>query len=165
MVDPASRLPIVEAAYRREELYEGKFIRSFPDIILMMDSDYFASTSMMHSELVMPTSQHHYAGDHRREGILIISGPHIRQGPLERDVGIADIAPTALYLLGAEIPDDMDGKVPLEVFEESFTQAAPPKYTPARPESYLPEFPDEEVYSEEEAEEIRDRLKSLGYLS
>jgi len=162
--DPSSGRLIVKAAYRREEVYEGKFIGSFPDIILIMDSDYFSSTSMMHSDLVMPNSRRHFIGDHRQEGIFIISGSHIRQGRLDHDINIVDIAPTILYLLGVGIPEDMDGKVPLEVFEESHARAVPPRYMPVQPESYLPEFADDEVYSDEEAEEIRERLKSLGYL-
>jgi predicted AlkP superfamily phosphohydrolase/phosphomutase len=164
MMDPSSGQPIVRSACRREELYDGKFIERFPDVILVMDSDCFVSTSMMYSDLVMSIPQGPYIGDHRQEGVLIISGPRILGGQLEQDAKIEDIAPTILYLLGIEVPDDMDGRVLSEVFDESYFQAVPPKYTSAQTESDLTESSDEEIYSEEEAEEIRERLRSLGYL-
>ncbi len=164
MTDPSTGQPIVVTAYRREELYDGKFIEEFPDVILVMDSDYSVSTSMMYTDLVMPVTQHPYMGDHRQEGMFIISGPCILSGQLDQDAKIEDMAPTILYLMGIEIPDDMDGRVLVEVFDKSYLRAAPPQYTSAQTESHLVETPDEEVYSEEEAEEIRERLRSLGYL-
>ncbi len=164
MTDPSTGQPIVVMAYRREELYDGKFIEEFPDVILVMDSDYSISTSMMYTDFVMPIAQHPYSGDHRQEGLFIISGPCILNGQLDQDAKIEDMAPTILYLMGIEIPDDMDGRVLAEVFDRSYLRAAPPQYTSVQTESRLVETSDEEVYSEEEAEEIRERLRSLGYL-
>jgi predicted AlkP superfamily phosphohydrolase/phosphomutase len=165
IIDPQSGQPVVKAAYRREELYEGKFVGSFPDIVLILGSEYSVSASMMHGGIVIPRSDQLYTGDHRQEGVFFISGFHVRRSQLNRSVEIVDIAPTVLYLLGVEIPDDMDGRVLVEVFEDSYVQTIPPKYVPVPPEPDSHEIPDEEVYSDEEEEDIRERLRSLGYLS
>ncbi len=164
LIDPSTGQPIVVTAYRREELYDGKFIDEFPDVILVMDSDYSVSTSMMYTDLVMPITQHPYSGDHRQKGLFIISGPCILCGQLDQDTKIEDMAPTILYLMGIEIPDDMDGRVLAEVFDKSYLQSVPPQYTSVHTESHIGKTSDEEVYSEEEEEEIRERLRSLGYL-
>ena len=72
-----------------------------------------------------------------------------------------DIAPTVLYLLGLPIPDDMDGKVLIDAFGPQYLNAN--KIVVSRPVSPA-KYETRDVYSSEEAEKIREELKSLGYI-
>jgi arylsulfatase A-like enzyme len=66
--------------------------------------------------------------------VMILAGPRTRRGHLsEWPAGLADIAPTALALLGAQGAADMDGRVLVEALDE----AARPEAAPA-PETWEP---------------------------
>lgn len=58
---------------------------------------------------------------HREHGILVMSGPGVRQGACLHAPTLLDIAPTALALLGLPAGRDMDGRV----LGEGLTNAAP----------------------------------------
>ena len=73
---------------------------------------------------------------------------------------MADVAPTILHLTGQAVPDDMDGKVLSDIFEPEFMQANPVKSVAA---TSLPEY-ERKNFSQEETDEIANRLRSLGYL-
>ena len=50
-------------------------------------------------------------GTHRIEGIFVASGPGIRPSNERLRLGILDVTPTLLALLGLPVAADMDGKV------------------------------------------------------
>ena len=54
-------------------------------------------------------------GDHRPEGLFIVTGPGISPGAIERTISIMDFAPTFLNLFGLTNPD-LDGKPISEIF-------------------------------------------------
>ena len=54
-------------------------------------------------------------GDHRPEGLFIVSGPGINPGVIGRTISIMDFAPTFMRLLGLTNPD-LDGKPISEIF-------------------------------------------------
>ncbi len=98
------------------------------------------------------------SGSHRTNGILLARGPAIRPGSI---VGarLIDLAPTLLHLLGAAIPDDLDGHVLTQLFRSDFLLANPPKRRAAMaPERGLS---DGEAATDPR---LRDRLRALGYL-
>jgi hypothetical protein len=74
---------------------------------------------------------------------------------------IWDVAPTILYLLDEPIPADMDGKVLTEIFEDDVCARKPPRYEGAAEEMETGSFVS---YSNEESEQVAERLKGLGYL-
>jgi arylsulfatase A-like enzyme len=82
-------------------------------------------------------------------------GPGIRHGSIER-ADIIDLAPTTLHLLGVPIPDDVDGRVLVEVYEG---EALPAEHTSREVAGGGPVD-----LSETEEAEVLDRLKDLGYL-
>jgi arylsulfatase A-like enzyme len=59
--------------------------------------------------------------------VMILAGPRARRGVLsEWPAGLADIAPTALALLGAPGAADMDGRVLVEALDETVRPEAAP---------------------------------------
>jgi len=92
-----------------------------------------------------------------------MSGRGVRKGALVKDARIVDITPTVLYLLGLPLSADLDGRVLTEALTESFLQQSTIQYRTAPPvEIAQPQAG--ETYSEDEAQEIAERLRMLGYL-
>jgi len=93
------------------------------------------------------------------DGIFMLKGPAIKQGASIAGAAITDLAPTILYLMGLTIPDDMDGTVLKDIFTDDYLKNNPIEYyTPSEVTEEKSEMP----ISKEE-EEIKQRLKNLGY--
>jgi hypothetical protein len=55
---------------------------------------------------------------HRKEAVLVVAGPGIRNDHEVRGASVTDVLPTLLHACGMAVPDDLDGRV-LDVFERS----------------------------------------------
>lgn len=98
-------------------------------------------------------------GYHRLNGLFVAAGAEIAAGGELSALSIVDIAPTILHLMGAPIPDDMDGRVLREIFQPTSQIAQhEPEYVPAAT------FERERRVQTEDAEAIEDRLRALGYI-
>ena len=97
---------------------------------------------------------------HAREGIFLARGPSFRNGTVE-GAEITDVAPTVLHALGYRLPETMTGSV-LDVFA--------PGTEPAERDPDRYEFVGEDAVTrsglrdDDEREEIKGRLRELGYL-
>lgn len=68
-------------------------------------------------------------GTHHVDGIFLAYGSGIKKGYRIRIARIIDIAPTILHIFSLPIPNDMDGQVLKEIFEEdSEFSKRKPKY-------------------------------------
>jgi hypothetical protein len=98
------------------------------------------------------------------QGVLIAANQDIIKSGYSLDgARIQDIAPTVLYLMGHEIPTDMDGKVLMDIFLPDFVKSNPLK-TRTR-DKHLQDEEDKEAYSDEEEATLREWLRSLGYVN
>ncbi len=155
LTDPYTGHALVQRVYRREELYNGDYVSLAPDLVVHLADDHTGVRTMGHSALVSDAPTIRRNGQHRDNGILFAVGPGIRSG--QRLEGhLADIAPTVLHLLGLPVPTDMDGHVLTEMLEQPEGVA----YT--EPADFA--APDDLALSEEERQQVEDRLKGLGYL-
>jgi predicted AlkP superfamily phosphohydrolase/phosphomutase len=170
--DPISGQRLVKRAYRREELYSGEQVGVAPDIVIdwNLDGDYsylFRTSKAGDlkpavARLEGPERTKAKSGDHRDDGLLIAVGPHIK--PVRSEgARLLDMAPTLLHCLGLPVPDDLDGNVLTQLFDDEHLRSNPVRQTPpARPEE--PPDTDAGRYSEDEKDEVRRRLQGLGYL-
>ena len=85
-------------------------------------------------------------------------GPGIRQSACLAEANILDLAPTILALLGESVPTEMDGRVLQDAF------STPLDVTYAEGEDEALELRDSEALQDDEAEQIEERLRGLGYL-
>jgi predicted AlkP superfamily phosphohydrolase/phosphomutase len=114
MTDPATGARIVDAVYKRDDVYKGPFLNNASELQVGFADGYRISwqSSLGGSPpgLVYPNMKK-WSGDHgsfdykQTAGVLISS----RVLP-EANADIMDIAPTVLKYFGVPIPSDIDGK-------------------------------------------------------
>jgi len=102
--------------YCSEDVYSGNKLDYMPDIVFSVNGFAFDVPPDIFDCIVAPNKNPNKNGTHKKEGIFIAYGPLIRSGARISDARIIDIAPTLLYLLCQDIPQDVDGKVLKEIF-------------------------------------------------
>jgi arylsulfatase A-like enzyme len=99
-------------------------------------------------------------GNHVPEGVLIARGPGILRGKIKH-FNLIDVAPTCLYSLDMPIPADLEGDIMKSIFMDSVLKKVPPIYST---EPAVISRGKSDGYSKEEAEQVREHLRNLGYL-
>lgn len=163
LVDEETGEEVVGEIYRKEELYHGPHLKDAPDIVFLPKTfeiaafgEYeFASHRMIDYSWGV-------SGSHRMDGLLTMRGRLFQQGMSLQGARIIDLAPSVLYLLGLPVPDDIDGRVLEQAFSEGVFQKRPVRFIDGVISS---DFLPEEIYSDEEEEELKRRLKTLGYFT
>jgi predicted AlkP superfamily phosphohydrolase/phosphomutase len=124
---PETGEPVVEKAYRREEVYSGECLEEAADVIpkwaLHQGYNYGfrLSSKSPQGAWMARIDPHRLEGpyfprkfsSHRDHAIFVARGPGIPSGVSVPGARIIDLAPTILSWLGVPVPDDMDGQ-PLE---------------------------------------------------
>jgi predicted AlkP superfamily phosphohydrolase/phosphomutase len=163
LTNPQDGKPVVDQVYKKEEVFQGSYTDFAPDLVLVMRGlsyntrpgyEFSTRPGKMFSDPLTNES-----GSHRREGIFFAAGPDINPLGLQSGLRLVDVAPTVLHLLDCPIPPDMDGSV----LEECLASSQKPSMEgkPSQ-ESENPATPEE--LSDQEEQEMIDRLKNLGYL-
>jgi len=149
---------VFSAVKRREDVYEGPSVEWAPDLLLEPNPDIGYVPGMGNAEsgpLVHPARKS--VGNHRPEGILLVSGTGVRTSASHVTPSIADIAPTVMRLFGFAPPQEMDGRV-LEGLFERLPHVTRTSSNGSGASGH------ECAYSEDEERKVRDELESLGYL-
>lgn len=98
-------------------------------------------------------------GRRAERGFVIFSGGPAAVGRGDGELQVVDIAPALLYLLGFPVSEEMDGRVPEEVFSAEFQANRPPETI----ETYgRVRITPGSFYSVDS--QLVERLRSLGYL-
>ena len=167
--DPETGALIVEAVWRREEVYHGDCVERAPDLVVKwaLDGGYnYAYRPSRQGKLPIETLSagelngvgfRNKNGNHRDDGILIMAGEPVRGGETLTSANIVDLAPTILHLLDMPIPDDMDGRVLTEAL--STTKDVTTVKADSSEEKTF-----EEAYTAEESEKVKETLRGLGYI-
>lgn len=158
--DPKTGAPVVSKVYKQSEVFWGEFIDDAPDVVFALAENYKAlgTLEFASNQVVEPAFGN--SGDHRMDGFVGMMGNEIKRGVKIENANIMDIAPTILYLMGLPVPSDLDGHVltaPLSDQLLSSSEIMQGDALGAR-EQLVPD------YTEEESEEVKERLRALGYL-
>ncbi len=152
---------VIRATYKREELYHGGRLNHAPDIILHTNRSKYVSfghADFGSNKLIEPSIGQ--TGHHTMEGIVILHGADIPAGIRVEGANIMDIAPTVLALMGLDVPGEMDGKV---LFGSEIRKQVDRE---TRETGAIPIAPtDENPYSEEDEDQVMERLRELGYVA
>ncbi len=114
MTDPKTKVRMVDAVYKRDDIYKGPFLQNASELQVGFAEGYRVSwqTSLGGSPpgIVYPNMKK-WSGDHGSYDYKQTSGTLISSRPINgAHPDIMDIAPTVLKYFGVPIPSDIDGK-------------------------------------------------------
>jgi len=158
--DPSSGEPLIEKVSLREDLYRGDHLELGPDIVFFpreLTTQALGAGDFVSLHSLGPSFGN--TGDHRLNGMILMKGHNVRSAVRLVGAKIWDIAPTCLYLLGLPVGSEMDGRILTDAIEEEHARLVPVRY-----ESGWEDSPAGRRTSPQEEEEIRARLRELGYL-
>lgn len=151
-------------AFKKEEIYNGLYAEFAPDIIFQMSAKYKpvggAGGKLFKKRKIIQKGDHTFS----RGGIFIAFGPDIKKSVFTEKAEIYDIAPTALHMFGLAVPKDMDGRVLKEIFKEESDAGAREIAYGDEISGIKKQAPEKRVYSLEEEEKVKEKLRELGYL-
>ena len=160
--EPDTGKRVFQDVVRKEDCYDGKFLEYAPDIIavptdetIMISNNFVSPNNSLFGE---PSSA--MVGDHSMNGIIVVSGKHIRRGSKITDADVYDIVPTVLYLMGTPLPEYLDGRILKECIKVGFLKSHKPKYITR---DYVRQK-DKQKPSQQNEDDMRRRLKALGYI-
>jgi predicted AlkP superfamily phosphohydrolase/phosphomutase len=158
--DPATGEPVVANVLRREEVFSGPYLDHAPDLLVVPRPGYeFSASVFQDTDAIVRHNRlgRDHMGSHTMDGILIVSGPGAVNTRF-REARLVDLFPTVLAWLNVPVPAYTDGRVLLEALAEPIPVRLDESLT-LDGASHCGE-----VYSEEDAREIEERLKALGYM-
>jgi hypothetical protein len=148
--------------YTRDEVFQGPHHDAAPDLTLIL-SDGGLVSILPSKETV--SRRPSVSGSHRPVGIFGARGPAIRPGLVAGELSILDIAPTVLYSLGLPLPEELQGRVPVEIYRDTVLSEHPVRKTAAGIGGPASEAGSTPVPGELEDEEtVLERLRELGYI-
>jgi predicted AlkP superfamily phosphohydrolase/phosphomutase len=159
--DPATGSKMFDRVYMREEIYSGPYVDEAPDIIFLpadMRNKALGTLDFTSNRFIFPVYGN--SGDHRLNGIFLGVGPSFKPGATLEPRSILDVAPTVLYLLGLEVPRQMDGQVIADALVPGRWAEEPVRYT----DMELLGHARGGALSAEDSEDIRRRLEGIGYV-
>lgn len=162
LADPESGEPLIGPIWRREDLYSGPHAEESPDLQFLprdMANKPLGTLDLTSNKFMTPVYGN--SGDHRMHGIMLGRGPELRQGALIENARIIDFAPTILHTFGAEVPRDMDGRVLEDIFTDEYISGNPVRFSDTTTSEDVEAA---RGMTDEESEEIRERLRGWGYL-
>jgi predicted AlkP superfamily phosphohydrolase/phosphomutase len=159
---PRDGAPLVTEVWARERAFPGPHAQLGPDLSLELTDG--GTISILPSDTLV-ARRPEPRGHHRPEGVFIASGPGIRSSAEVAELSIVDVAPLILHRLGLPLPDDLEGRLPLEVLEPEELERRPPQRATAT--AWAGSNEEEpgglELDPDEEAA-VLERLRALGYV-
>lgn len=152
-------IPVVRAVHRGADLYPGRWSKSIvPDLIVEFAPEWrcVAATfgqALTYGEPPFP--------DHALNGIFALAGNNIQPDPKRGHLGLLDIAPLALHLLGEPIPTGFTG----DAHARFVVGGAPPRrIDDAQDPSLIPSsLAYESSRIDLETLQVESQVKGLGY--
>jgi predicted AlkP superfamily phosphohydrolase/phosphomutase len=158
--DPATGAPVVAGVWRREDVWQGPHAAEAPDLVVETVAGYHGGFELGALVTEVPRATlAAVSGSHQKEGILVAAGGPFRRGVTIDPPHLADVLPTALHLLGAALPDDVDGRV--------IADALAPGFLASRPVATVSRAGGEGgrvALSDDDEGEMRKFLQGLGYV-
>jgi predicted AlkP superfamily phosphohydrolase/phosphomutase len=162
MVSP-SGYKVFDRVYYREELFQGPFLESFPDLVPVPSPRFMINPNLYENAFDARFDRPYLRGSHKSDpdGVFFISGEGVKPNADLGTLALTDIAPTVLFLFGFDPPSDMDGRVVQEAFSPNFLANRTSQVLSVT-ETELEK--ERRVYSKEEQEKMTEHLRRLGYL-
>jgi predicted AlkP superfamily phosphohydrolase/phosphomutase len=112
--DPETGRPVMQDAYRRDDIYHGEYLQFAPDLQAGFLDGYrvgWQDTLGQIQRAVVENNNRKWSGDHCATAFEISGGVFFSNRKIDTpSPSIMDISPTVLKLLGVPLPADLDGK-------------------------------------------------------
>ena len=105
-----------------------------------------------------------FNGDHHPTAVFAVAGGPIAANPTRGSLSVLDLAPLIAYLAEAPIPDDLEGRLPIELIDPEYLAAHPPRYVAAAELPILPPLGADAAAPLAGEEELLEQLKAMGYV-
>lgn len=166
--DPHTQEYVVKKIYEREELFSGEFLNEMPDIVVELQERYIGFSGFTNRRRIIngPIFKNFKRPvlNHSIHGIFIFNGPKAKTNVELKEVNILDLFPTILFSRQMPIPDDIDGQIKKEIFNDAFIKQA----TVQIQKAVIEDTPEKKEWlkrhSQEDAELLNKELKRLGYI-
>jgi predicted AlkP superfamily phosphohydrolase/phosphomutase len=107
--EPETEKKLAQWACRREDLYTGPHIESYPDVVFELIDGYGIYWGV-HTPLIGTAYEHNLAsGGHKKQAVFLVRGKD-SSALITDEMTLMDVAPTILHLLGVDVDDDFDGR-------------------------------------------------------
>jgi predicted AlkP superfamily phosphohydrolase/phosphomutase len=129
LINPETGKPAVHDVVRICDVYQGPNLYELPDLVVQWAED--APINQLYHPRFGVISKAGFKlrrTQHASEGFMIAGGKHINKNAVLSGISTMDIAPTILYLMGQMVPEEMDGRVLLELIDEDFKRNNEPVY-------------------------------------
>ena len=164
LCDPDTGRPVARAVYRREEVWSGECLGQLPDVIMEQEDNVYSVPMFVQGgseDVFCPLPELNWSalqplGGHRRDGLLLARGPHIRRAE-PHGANMADVPATILALLGCPIPENFDGRVLSEILTDDVMVTDRTARADAGGEGA-------DGLTEQERAAVEKRLRGLGYV-
>lgn len=157
--DPVTNKNIIKNVFLGMEIYTCEFDICVPDLVVIMHEGYSIKDEIG-EEIISDHNVGNLAitGDHDLEGIFIAYGNNIINKKI--NAKIYDIMPTILYLMGMEVPEDVDGQILTEIIKDDFLKKTEIKFKKKKRSMYSEDI----TLNENEKKLIEKQLRDLGYI-
>jgi len=112
--DPDTGAPVIQGAYRREDIFRGPEVKDAADVQLSFYDGYRTSWQTALGAVpdsIVVANLKKWSGDHCASDKSDTQGILLSNRRVEgSDHSLVDIAPTVIRLLGLSVPPEMDGK-------------------------------------------------------
>jgi predicted AlkP superfamily phosphohydrolase/phosphomutase len=94
--------PLLRWVRRREEVYQGRYLELYPDLLFELQSDFAVGEELYVPLLTTHTAHRLVSGVHRMDGVLLIGNLSQHEASVQEDqeITVMDVPPTVLALLG-----------------------------------------------------------------
>lgn len=154
---------MVDMMTPRLPAYAFVFASGVPEVLADLWPEGVVAVGGEHHPLAAFAAPHVFTGDHDPVGIFLAAGRAIRQRPERVRLSVLDVAPLLTYLAGQPLPDDLEGRLDPSWIEPDHLASHPPRRVTAADAPRLP-AEDDALAGTEDDEDVKRRLRALGYL-
>ena len=156
--------PVVDRVYEAADRWVGELLAGRDGSwTVMVLSDHGFASDATRPLLTDSRIGHGPAADwHRKFGVLILSGRHVRAGARLTEASVYDVAPTVLALYGRPVPASWPGQVLASALEPEFLAAHPVRFQAEDP---VRAGEGRDVGEDPGAQDLRQKLQALGYVA
>lgn len=144
---------VILECYNKEDIYKGPNLEGAPDVVFKFAAGYGLSETiggdLFRDYTNIP------AGGHAPKGIFAINNIGSSKKDVRKEADIYDIYPTVLNLLKIPEPADLDGK--------DILNSTPASNNIDKKSVLVDKEKKDEAFSRDEEEQMKDKLKGLGY--